>query len=275
MDASQKPTASSEVPSESGQSKQQQSSNNISDRSTLIINNPEREPQKKVDRYCLDPTITSKQQAGERSTLIVEPPPPKSKRKPDLSLNNRLVEYFHSLNKEKLWDELLNRLLKGKIGRIYLKSGRDSRSILCFENGVKQLSIDNVDREAYQYLIQKLKSLSNLPANPVEKVKKFEMQRWYKQERILLCFQLRPGQFAEEGTLQILRGQALTFYQQQQMDELGREALKLSQQLERKLKQIQLRSRINPQPIDCLAELRQTQQKIVRSLQAIEQTMNS
>ena len=248
----------------------------ISDRPTLILNDIEAQPVKQVYRYCIDRAFQVSQTNNERSTLIVQPlPESKLKPKPALCLNNKLVNYFESLTKEKLWQELFNRLLRGKVGRLYLKSARDGGSVVCFENGVAQVSLDKLDRDRYQYLIQKLKALNNLPETPLEKTKKFEMQRWYKEERILLCSQIEPGRFAEEGTLQILRGKALEFYQQQQIDELAQEALKLSKQLEYKLKQIQLRSRINPQCLNNLAQLRAIEQKINQSLNAIEQKMNS
>jgi len=255
--------------------KQQPIINNINDRSTLILNNREGQPSKKVARYRLDSTLKVSKTASERSTLIFEAPPEsKQKPKPTLSLNNKPIKHFENLTQEKLWHELFNRLLKGEINRVDFKLSNWGGSIVCYENDIARISIDNLDGDYYQYLIKKLKDLNNLPETPIEKTKKFEMQRWYKEERILLCSQLTPGDFAEEGNLQILRGTALEFYQQQQMDELARDALKLSKQLERKLKQIQVRSRINPQRSQDLGQLKQIEQKIARSLKAIEQKMN-
>lgn len=243
----------------------------IGERSTLIVTTPEEQNLKIVERYSLD---SSSKTNDERTTFIVNAPSEYPDR-PDLSINTKLSQYFSSLSCEQLWQELFNRLLKGKIGRLYFKCDRNNTSIICSDNGITQFSLDNLSRSTYKYLIQKLKSLTNLPYTPLTKTKKFEMLRWYKQERILLCLQLSPSEFGCEGTLQILRGKALEFYQQKQMEELGREALQLSRQLERKLRQIQLRSRINPEPLENLNELTQLQQQILQNLTSIAKKQNS
>lgn len=238
----------------------------IGERSTLIVTPPEEETHKEVESYC---EYSSIKQNNERTTLIIDAPS-ESTEQHNLLLNTQLSQYFSDLSPERLWQELFNRLLKGKIGRLYFKCEQNKNSIVCFENGVRQLSIDNLSTWTYEYLIQKLKYLAKLPETAIEKTKKFELQRWYQKERILLCLQLSPREFGEEGTLQILRGKALDFYQQKQMEELGQEALKISRKLERKLRQIQLRTRINPQPLENISELRAIQQQILQNLNAIE-----
>jgi hypothetical protein len=46
------------------------------------------------------------------------------------------------------------------------------------------------------------------------------------------------SRYGEEGTLQVLRGAALKFYEKKQIDRLGKDALSIAQQLQRKLETI-------------------------------------
>ena len=104
-------------------------------------------------------------------------------------------------------------------------------------------------------ILNEFKRLAHIPPMPVLKARKAEMEQYYLDERILLRLTIMPGKYGDEGTLQILRGQALVFHQQKQMDDQGREALQIAQQLERKLRHIYLRSQINPSPLSALPEL--------------------
>jgi hypothetical protein len=58
-----------------------------------------------------------------------------------------------------------------------------------------------------------------------------------------LRFRVMPGSHGEEATLQVLRGTALRFYQQQQIDKLGRDALDAAQALQGRLNEIRDRAR--------------------------------
>jgi hypothetical protein len=70
-----------------------------------------------------------------------------------------------------------------------------------------------------------------------------------------------PGIYGEEATLQVLRGAALKFYQQQQLTRIGRDALGISQQLSIKLHELQERLLLNPsldsQQLEALVTLNQ------------------
>ena len=67
----------------------------------------------------------------------------------------------------------------------------------------------------------------------------------------------------------MLRGQALVFHQQKQMDDQGNEALQIAQQLERKLRHIYLRSQINPSPLTALPELMAACDRLKAQLETI------
>jgi hypothetical protein len=112
-----------------------------------------------------------------------------------------------------------------------------------------------IPMKTFYGVLNEFKRLAHIPPTPVTATKKAEMEQYYRDERLLLRLTIIPGRHGEEGTLQVLRGQALVFHQQKQMDEQGSEALQIAQQLERKLRHIYLRSQINPSPVTALPEL--------------------
>lgn len=170
------------------------------------------------------------------------------------------------LSAKELWQELLARVLSGGIGRLYFERQIDRGRIIWSQNGVLQSSLEKLSFSVFQSVLNELKHLAQLPAIPLTKSKKIEMQKYYQQERLLLRLRFVPGQHGEEGTLQVLRGEALKFYQQRQMDELGDQAIQLAQELEKKLKQIEVRTRINPAQLDFLPALTKIQEKINQQL---------
>jgi len=86
----------------------------------------------------------------------------------------------------------------------------------------------------------------HLAIAPVEEQTQVEIERLYQNSRILLRLQIMPGAFGEEATLQVLRGAALEFYQQQQLSHLGQDALSIAQQLQHKLREMHKRAKIHP-----------------------------
>jgi hypothetical protein len=102
-----------------------------------------------------------------------------------------------------------------------------------------------------------LKRIFNLPLLPLQQPKQVEIERRHQQEELLLRLRVMPGTHGEEATLQVLRGVALKFYQRQQLEKLGQEALTLAQQLQRKLNDIRDRSYRYPMPLEALPALNQ------------------
>lgn len=156
---------------------------------------------------------------------------------------------------KQLWQELLGRILSKGIGRLYFENYADEGRIFLSESGVMKEALYGLPIKTFYGVLNEFKRLAHIPPVPVLKAKKAEMEQYYRDERILLRLTIIPGKHGEEGTLQVLRGQALVFHQQKQMDDQGREALAIAQQLERKLRHIYLRSQINPSPLNSLPEL--------------------
>ncbi len=169
-------------------------------------------------------------------------------------LNTPLEELNH-LSASQLYQELLGRILTEGIGRLYFENHARAGRIFLSESGLMKGSLSGIPQETFHGILDEFKRLAHLPPGPIDRPKKVEMEQYYQGERILLRLRVMPGQYGEEGTLQVLRGQALAFYQQQQMDELGQEAIEAAQRLERKLRHIYLRSQINPAPLNALDEL--------------------
>lgn len=156
------------------------------------------------------------------------------------------IEVLAELPPKVLLNELLARVLAGGIGRLYLENHSDKGRILWSQNGVLQSVLEGVNTSILQGLIQELKRLTHLPMLPVEKPKQAEIERIYKQNRLLLRLRVMPGTYGEEATLQVLRGVALKFYQQQQLENLSRDALNIAQQLQQKVNEIRDRTHLDP-----------------------------
>jgi type II secretory ATPase GspE/PulE/Tfp pilus assembly ATPase PilB-like protein len=161
---------------------------------------------------------------------------------PDLLLP---VEQLATLQPKKLLTELLGRLLAGGIGRLYLERQPYEGRILWSDNGVLQSVLEKLPLSVFQGVLNQLKRLANLPVTTFAEAKQVEKECLYQENRLLLRLRVMPGMYGEEATLQVLRGAALKFYQQQQLAGLSRDAIGISQQLSYKLHELQQRLVLN------------------------------
>lgn len=180
------------------------------------------------------------------------------------------VEFFVDLSPQKLWQELLSRVVSEGIGRLYFERQPDRGRIFWSKNGVLQLSLEKIAPSVFQGAIDEFKRFVQLSSTPVQQAKKGELERVYRKERLLLRWQIIPGKYGEEGTLQVLRGKASQLYQQRQIDELGTQAIRMAESLERKIRQIQSLSRVSPTSAETVASLRRVVEKIERHLDSLE-----
>ncbi len=156
------------------------------------------------------------------------------------------IEVLPTLPPKKLLEELLGRILAGGIGRLYLERQAYEGKILWSDNGVLQSVLDKLPLSVFQGVLNELKRFVCLPVTKVAEPKQVEKEYVYQKNRLLLRLRVIPGIYGEEATLQVLRGAALKFYQQQQLTRLGRDALVISQQLSFKLHELQERFFLNP-----------------------------
>ncbi|HEY9833413.1 MAG TPA: hypothetical protein V6D26_22870 [Stenomitos sp.] len=181
----------------------------------------------------------------------------------------RPIEYVATLPPPQLLQELLGRVLIGGIGRLYFERQSEQGRILWSQDGVLQSVLEGLALTVFQGLIIELKRIFNLPLLPVGQPKQVEIERRYQQECLLLRLRVMPGTHGEEATLQVLRGVALKFYQRQQIEKLGEDALKLAQQLQRKLHEIRDRSYRCPLPLETLPALNQQLRGLDQQLEAL------
>jgi type II secretory ATPase GspE/PulE/Tfp pilus assembly ATPase PilB-like protein len=171
------------------------------------------------------------------------------------------IQVLTTLPPKKLLEELLGRILAGGIGRLYLERQAYEGRILWSDNGVLQSVLDKLPLSVFQGVLNELKRFASLPVTTVAEPKQVEKEYVYQKNRLLLRLRVMPGIYGEEATLQVLRGAALKFYQQQQLARLGRDALGISQQLSLKLHELQERLLLNPsldsQQLEALVTLNQ------------------
>lgn len=156
------------------------------------------------------------------------------------------VEVLKSLPAKKLLQELLGRVLEKGIGRLYFERKSPQRSrIVWSQNGNLQCVLPDIPVQVFQELIDGLKQLTHLPLVAVKEPLQAEIERFYQKERLLLRLRVMPGKYGEQATLQVLRGEALQFYQQQQLAHLSRDTLAIAGLLQQKLTQLQERAKLN------------------------------
>ncbi|NJR40026.1 MAG: hypothetical protein HC781_15895 [Leptolyngbyaceae cyanobacterium CSU_1_4] len=105
-----------------------------------------------------------------------------------------------------------------------------------------QSVMENLTFPTLQAVIDQLKLMAQLPLLPLQKTEQVEVEYLYRRGRVLLRFQFMPSPSGEAATVQILRGAALKFYQQQQISKLERDALGIAKQLQVKLSEIRDRA---------------------------------
>ncbi|MGV0027853.1 ATPase, T2SS/T4P/T4SS family [Phormidesmis priestleyi] len=160
------------------------------------------------------------------------------------------VEVLATLPSAQLLQELLGRILMDGIGRLYFERKAQSGRVLWSQNGILQSVLQTLPLEVFQGVIDELKGLTHLPLTTVQKPVQVEIERIYQKSRLLLRLRVMPGTHGEEATLQILRGAALKFYQQQQLANLSRDALSIAQELQKKVDEIRDRTRSSSQALD-------------------------
>ncbi|NJL86896.1 MAG: hypothetical protein HC886_14525 [Leptolyngbyaceae cyanobacterium SM1_1_3] len=153
------------------------------------------------------------------------------------------IESLRFLAPKELMQALLSRVLDEGIGRLYFERLPDYGRVLWSKDGVPQSILDRLEADSFQGVINEFKLLTHISLIPIQKAKQVEIERLYDDTRVLLRFRVMPGSHGEEATLQVLRGAALKFYQQQQIDKLGRDALGIAQTLQQRIYEIRDRAR--------------------------------
>jgi type II secretory ATPase GspE/PulE/Tfp pilus assembly ATPase PilB-like protein len=178
--------------------------------------------------------------------------------------------FLANLPPNKLWQELFSRTIRQGIGRLYFERHPNHGRIFWSQNGLLQLSLEKITPSLFQAILNEFKRIMRLPPAPVKQVRKGELERKYDKEALLIRWQITPGKYGEEGTLQVLRGEATQLYQQRQIKELGNQALRIAEDLENKLKQIQALPQVDSARLESLPALRKLLDKINRQIESLE-----
>lgn len=234
---------------------------------------------------ALPPLAAKLRSRLEQSDAPVQQPviPPLLSSIPRLELRaNHLsspIESLATLPPSELLQEMLARVLHGGIGRLYFERQAQGGRILWSQNGVLQSVLESLNPDVFQGIINELKLLVGLPLLPTQKPRQIEIERVYRQTRLLLRLKLIPSEQGEEATLQVLRGAALRFYQQQQLNKLERDALQIAKQLQTKINEIRDRATSEPglvgARLEALPALTELLKHIERQLNALGVDPNS
>jgi type II secretory ATPase GspE/PulE/Tfp pilus assembly ATPase PilB-like protein len=141
------------------------------------------------------------------------------------------------LHPKQLLQELLSRILGGGIGRLYLERGEYNHRIIVSQNGATQGSVE-ISSQGFQKLLNELKQMVGLSADPVQQPRTIDLDRLYQGESVLLRFRFMQGNYGEQATLQVLRGKASQFHENQRLAKLKQDTVTLVQQLQVKLRNI-------------------------------------
>lgn len=184
------------------------------------------------------------------------------------------IEVLGSLPPRELLQELLGRVLVGGIGRLYLERQEHYGRVLWSQNGVLKSVLDPVDLDKFRGLLSELKRFADVSLVPLKKPKQIDLERIFNGSRLLMRCRFMPSTHGEEATVQVLRGAALRFYQQQQLALLERDALGIARQLQNKLNELRDRARVESsmsgarlEVIPALAQMLKTIEEQILSLQ--------
>lgn len=245
---------------------------------TEIIENPIRAAQpssQQPSSLASDSPPASQPPPAPLSIELTEPATPKAETKPEehkpQDSTTATELNLSQINPKELTQILLKRIIiQEGIGRLYLERSHTCR-ILWSKDGTVQSVIDAIPSQLFQGVINELKRMMSLSLIPVRKPKQVEIERIHNQKRILLRFRVMPGDHGEEATLQVLRGAALKFYQQQQIDNIGRDALGLAHDLQQRLDELRAQAQRN---LDVQDTKQKTLPAIMTMLKQMEQQLH-
>lgn len=260
-----------------------QSSGEIPEPVSFSSNHSTRSDQEAKATFLLDSTdeiddpqdlLLSAPSISESVQLQHSKPPLPGNALPTLEVStdylNSPSDHLAALPPAQLLRELLGRIFIDGIGRLYLKRQLTTGQILWSQNGVVQSVLNDLPLSSFQGVIDELKQLTHLPLTSVQQPQQVEIERLCRQNRLLLRLRVMPSRHGEEATLQILRGAALRFYQQQQIANLSRDALNIAKGLQQKMREIHDRTLAEAQSPD-QANLTQILQIVEQQIKALNQ----
>ncbi|RQH30290.1 hypothetical protein D5R40_23945 [Okeania hirsuta] len=185
------------------------------------------------------------------------------------------LEAIANLEPKKLLRELMVSVLESGIGRLYFGQQESQGKILWSQDGVLKSVVENLEREKIEGVINELKILTKMSSIPIKKPRQVEIERIYQNNHLLLRLRVMPGAYGEQATLQVLRGAALKFYQQQKLYLLSQDTLKLGKQLQIKINQIYCRQHLAPFQLNSLLTLQKLLNNVEHQVECIISQQNN
>ncbi|NEQ39609.1 MAG: hypothetical protein F6K40_26485 [Okeania sp. SIO3I5] len=185
------------------------------------------------------------------------------------------LETMSALEPQKLLKQLLVKVLESGIGRLYFEQKQSQGRILWSQDGVLKSVVEDLEPKKIEAIINELKVLTKMSLIPLKKPRQVEIERTYQNNHLLLRLRVMPGNYGEEATLQVLRGAALRFYQQQQLSLLSQDAFKLGKQLQMKINQVCSRQHLAHFQLDSLLTLQKLLDNIEHQIDCIVSQQNN
>ena len=177
-------------------------------------------------------------------------------------------DFLPSLMPQLSWQKLLEKAFKHQSEWIELNLHRDRGSIVVSKNESIQSTVEKVPLPIFCSLIDEIKRMARIPQDTTSHPKKVVLERFYRQERILLRIKFGLQESMQKVEVQIMRDRALRTYEQQQMDKVSQQALQQAQQLEKTLRRIQ--ACFDSAELNNLNELQAVYHKIGHQLRVLD-----
>ena len=176
-------------------------------------------------------------------------------------------DFLPELLPELSWQKLLERAFKYYTEQINLARSGDRAKIVAIKAKLPQSTLEQVPLPIFCSLTDEIEQVAKLTHTSATS-QKIVLEKFYEQERILLRLEFVSPEPEEKIKIQILRGETLKVYEQQQMDRVSDRALQLAKQLEKTLRRIQVC--FNCAELNNLKELQAVQSRINHQLRLLD-----
>lgn len=244
---------------------------NPDDQLTIFSDDPAKLLAREQSQYFPEPQIVS-DQAPISDLVAATPVAPQEILE---FKSSPVVDFLAELKPQFSWQKLLEQSLEQRIEQLNFIQYSDYGSIIASKNNVTQSELDHLPLPAFCSVIDEIKEMAKLPLDSNAHPRKVVFEKIHEQERILLRVEFLLQDQSEEIEkkdiiiVKILRDEALTIYEQQQIDKISEQALKLAHELEKTLRKIH--ACFDSAKLTNLTELQTVQSRIKRQLEILSQ----
>ena len=258
-------------PEDSASLLNQQQSINPDDQQTIISEEPAKLLAREQSQYLQEPQIVLSE--AQISDLAAE-----TSVDPQEILEFKsapVVDFLAEFKPQFSWQKLLEQSLEQRIEQLNFIQYSDYGSIIASKKNVTQSELDHIPLPAFCSVIDEIKEMAKLPLDSNAHPRKVVFEKIHEQERILVRVEFSLQDQSEETDqkdftiVQILRDEALTIYEQQQIEKISEQALKLAHELEKTLRKFH--ACFDSAKLTNLTELQTVQSRIKHQLEILSQ----